>query len=159
MAEIIERHKEKNSLGLERTVDLMDDGTLIIRGFSQDVNVVVEENNKSNIKSIELQGGDYFDTSTAISFDKKTVKITGFEMMEDEMSKEYSVVKVKCLCTNVPKKEAVKLSENKQNEIATESKEEKVYTQDDLERMSLDEIQEMNAKKPGFFRKIMKNFT
>ena len=158
MAEVIERHKEKNSLGLERTVDLMNDGTLMIRGFSQDVNVLVEEDDKSNIKSIELQGGDYFDTSTAISFENKTVKITGFEIMEDEMSKEYSVVKIKCLCTNVPKKEAIKLTENNEEVLANPEKE-KVYTQADLEEMSLDEIQEMNAKKPGFFRKIMKNFT
>jgi len=156
---IIERHKETNNLGLERTIDLLSDGTVLIRGFSQDVIAETDENEKK-INSIELQGGDYFDLNTVIAFDKKTVKFTGFEIQDDEFSELYSVVKIKCFCTNIPKKEAIKLTgESETVDEATTEKPPKQYTQEDLEKMSDDEIADMNKKEPGFFRKIMKNFT
>jgi len=161
MSEIIERHIEENNLGLKRTLDLMSNGTVVIRGFSQDLYVEKEDD---KITSIELQGGDYFDTETKIIFDKKAVKFTDFEIVEDDFSKLYSVVNIVCTCTSVPKDEVKQIKgemeiASAEDESIKSEIQEPTMEQKNIDELTPDEIIEMNEKEPGFFKKIMKNFT
>ena len=163
---LIERHKEKNSIGLDRTLDLMSDGTVLIRGFSQNV-VINQDENKTKITAIELQGGDYFDNKTTVKFNKKTVRFVDFEIIEDEYSELYSLVKIKVQCKSASKKEIKQLEEfstEKEESKVGEYKEldediaDKQLTGEDVMKMTDDEIIEKDKKEPGFFRKITKNW-